>query len=171
MTKIVDALKDTESQTFDLADGRKVRIRVEVDQDTSVSDFDCYGKVEWIGRNLYDYDGRRKGRPDGFDGNAEKLWTYESGAESFWWQPPKDGPKRTDPEFAAFKQLVRELVTWGFKGVVVEVLDGEDAYHRPIVRDVASLWGIDSLDDTDLLAEYVSDLLIDVGLHRDTETV
>jgi hypothetical protein len=101
-------------------------------------------------------------RPDDFDGNAEKLWLS---SDFVWWQPPPDVP-RTSEHFAAFRSQVRSLAEYGYCGVIVELLDGEDAYHRPIVREVASLWGIDSLDNG-YLREVVGDLLSE--LHYEEE--
>lgn len=153
-----------DGDTIELVDGRTLRLRIEVDQDTSISDYECYGEI--APAKVWDRDGMRATRPRDFTGNAEKLWTCESGSECFWWEPPKDGPKRTEPSFAAFRQQVRELVTWGFKGVILERLDGEDAYGRPIVTQTASLWGIDSLENG-YLAEVVRDLADELHLTRD----
>lgn len=156
-----------DSDTATLTDGRTVRLRIEPDQDTDIQDYEAYGSVAWVRPHPY-----RVGhdqRPEGFDGNAEKLWTCENGSECFWWQPPTDLVHgRGTPEFASLRQLVRELVTWGFKSVGVEVLDGTDAYDRPIVVDAAWIGGVDSVDDG-YLAELVSDLLgeLDVTLADD----
>ena len=64
---------------------------------------------------------------------------------------------RGTPEFAEFRRLVLDLLEYGYKGVTLELCDGTDAYGRPVVRDVASLWGIDSLDNG-YLAEVISEL-------------
>jgi hypothetical protein len=54
---------------------------------------------------------------------------------------------------------VRDLLEYGFSIVTVERCEGTDAYGRPIVRDVASLAGIEPYSDDDDLASIVSELL------------
>ena len=80
-------------------------------------------------------------RPDGFDGNAEKL-SYGNG-DCVWWQPHSDGPKRGTPEFEQERKHVRDLLEFGMCGFILELLEGKDAYRQPIVTKVASLWGIE----------------------------
>jgi len=132
-------------------DGRSLRLRIETDPDTTVSDYpDAYGRVAWTTRDPYRYNDAP--RPAGFDGKARKMSTQSA---SYWWQPPEDVPADQVDSLAS---LVRDLVNYGFSAVIVELLDGSDAYGRLIVVDVASLWGIDSLDDG-YLATVVADLV------------
>lgn len=142
---------DHDGATVDLPDGRTLRVRVETDHDTTIDDFDCYGQTAWV---EYDRDtGSASPRPDGFDGRARKLHAY--GGDAFWWQPPFDMGMADDPETVRKNaDLVVDLVSFGFKGVILEMLDGEDAYGSPIVRGVASVWGVD-----DTAEEYVRDLV------------
>jgi len=152
-----------DGDTLKMDDGRMLRLRIRVDQDTEVQNEEFYGEFSWA-RNDPNYVGAyNTHRPTGFDGNAEKLSTYHG--DSYWWQPPRGDYemtcKRGSPEFAEFRQNVKALVEWGFKGVVLELLDGTDGYGRPIVVEVASLWGIDSLENG-YLAEVVSDLVGEV---------
>lgn len=119
-----------------------IRCRVEPDYDSSVNDApDCYGT---IGDSRRDHDTGREQRPEGFTGNAEKLWYGNYGP--WWWEPPKD-VKRSDPNFSEFRDTVRELLAFGFVGVVIELCLGCDHYGHPIVIDSESLWSIDSRDD------------------------
>ena len=142
---------------IDLTDETAVRVKIEPDYDTSVNDYDCYGAFEWVSADPY----HEKQRPAGFDGNAEKLHLGNEGQA--WWQPPAD-VKRTDEGFGEFKDIVRDLLMYGFVGVVVERLDGEDHYGKGIVRDSASLWAIEAMVKEDFLAEVIDDLMGEVDI-------
>lgn len=135
-----------------LDDGRMLRLRIEVDQDFSINDYDGDGKTE---QHAHSYSEDRPQRPAGFTGNAEKIQVDRG--YWMWWEPPADGPKRGTPEFIAERARVRDLLECGFKGVVLELCVGIDAYGRPIVVGSESLWAIDSLDNG-YLAEVVSEL-------------
>lgn len=144
-----------ETGTIELDDGKALRVKLEPDYDTSVSDFpDLYGIFEPVQR--WDRDGCRAGRPDGFDGNAEKIWIGRS--EQVWWQPPKD-IKRTDPNFSHLRDEVREIGEFGFMVVVVELLEGKDHYGDGIVRDSTCLGGVEGNADHDYLATVIEDML------------
>jgi hypothetical protein len=139
-----------DGDTVELGDGRELRLRIEPDDINPFDEFDTYGKIAWSGRvNDYGYEQR----PAGFDGNAERITILN---DRVWWQPPAD-VKRSDPHFRELRALVSDLASFGCVGVSLELLEGEDAYGRPIVRRVASLWGIDSLANG-YLAEVVSEL-------------
>ena len=135
-----------------------LRLKIEADQDASINDFDCYGKVNTDRLRTNDYGYQM--RPDGFTGNAERLYYGNDGP--WWWEPPTD-VKRSDPGFRAFRDTVRELLAFGFKGVILELCEGDDAYGRAIVRNTASLWGCDSLENGYLL-EVVGELVTELGL-------
>lgn len=140
---------------LDLDDGRRLRLLIEPDDIDPFAEFDVYGKAASVGGRTNDYGYHV--RPHGFNGNAEKIWIS---GDQVWWQPPDD-VKRTDEGFDEFRSHVIELLTFGMTGVVLEVLQGEDAYSRPIVVKVASLWGIDSLDNG-YLAEVLGELYEEV---------
>jgi hypothetical protein len=132
-----------DGDTLELDDGRVLRLKIEIDQDTSINDSpDCYGKIndEVLRRNEMGY----YARPKNFTGNAEQLRYGNYGP--WWWEPPVD-VKRTDPNFKALRDNVRELLAFGFKSVILELCQDNDCYGNYIVRHVASLWGIDSLDN------------------------
>lgn len=149
-----------DGDTIDLEDGRKLRLRIEPDMDAQINDFDSYGKIEW---GTKDQNSGHEQRPKGFNGNAEKLSIY-SGGVSLWWQPPEGmTAKRGTEAWRQERSAIRDLAEYGFKGVILEVLDGEDAYHRPIVTKTASLWGIDSFDHG-YLTEVLGDLATELGI-------
>lgn len=136
----------------ELEDGRTFRLRIEADQDIDINDDEFHGKIGWSTR---DRDTGREVRPDGFDGNAEKISLMH---DVVWWQPPEGLTiERGTREWSAYRSFVADLATFGYKGVVLEQLEGSDAYGRPVVVAVASLWGIDSLENG-YLAEVVGEL-------------
>lgn len=159
---LLDALTQ-EGDTFELGDGRTLRLRFEPDDINPFDEFDTYGKVAHFPTNTYGYDqaGMRSNfRPDGFDGNAEKLWPPQNG-DPVWWQPPS-WVKRSDPGFAELRTNVCDLLAFGMQGVLVELLDGEDAYRRPIARGVAALWGLEPFIDRAYLRTVVGELVDEV---------
>lgn len=161
---IVAALT-SDRDCYALPDGRYLRLRIQPDDDYNPFDeVDCYGRVSHVDNHRDRTTGWTL-RPDGFDGNAEKVWAMH---DNYWWQPPADGPRRGTDEFRKLRQLVCDLIAFGGQVVTVELLRGTDAYGRSIVRDVASLGGIDSLADG-YLAEVVSDLIGQIDLTSDLD--
>ena len=151
----LDAL-DSDGATLDLGDGTySLRLRIEPDLDSGINDYECYGKIS-TGYRYGDRDrnGNYIGRPDGFDGNAEKLGLQGAWC---WWQPPSD-VKRGTPEFNELRSLVHSLAEYGF---YVELLHGVDAYKRPIVIDMDVVGGVDSVSYSnirDLVGELVGEV-------------
>jgi len=154
----LSSLEDDED-TLELPDGRVLRLKIEVDQDASINDFDFYGKVSTEHWNTTDYG--YKTRPSDMTGNAEKLWYGNYGP--WWWEPPAD-VKRTDTHFPALRDSVRELLAFGFRGVILELCEGTDYYDELIVINSASLWGIDSLDNG-YIHEVVRELADEMGVN------
>ena len=146
---------DTET----LPDGRVLRLRFEPDQTHSVNDYESDGRIEWTRRNDYG-----AVRPSTMDGSARVIdteWPYD-----LWWQPPGkeiigDTPW-DDDTMRREAARVADLVRYGFQGVILELCQGADAYGRPVVVGVASLWGIEWDISADYLAEVVSDLAAEV---------
>lgn len=142
------ALTD-DGDTFELADGRSLRLRIDVDQDASINDVDCYGKIEWIQRGHH-----QDPRPLGFDGRARKLW---GASDPFWWQPWEGA---TDAEIAEFVPQIQELAEYGFKLVGLELretlLDSRKFEHTTVV-DTAWLGGVDAFYP-ELIGELVAEL-------------
>lgn len=147
----IKELSGWDGGSIELDDGRIIRAKVVPDEIASISDSDCYGKVSWVDRW-----NSQAVRPDEFDGKACKMWTQH---DQYWWQPPEDVPTESLQEL---KNLVSDLMSYGFSGVVVELCSGVDAYNRPIVVDVRSLWGIDSVGNG-YMGEVVSDLVSELG--------
>ena len=134
----------TDGDTIDLNDGRVLRLRIECDPYSTVEDApDCYGLV---GRSTTDRDTGHQRRPSNMNGSAEIL--RRDCRAHLWWQPPPDIEQDSRSEL---RNLVADLCEYGFKGVILELCEGEDHYGAPIVRDSASLWGIDSLENGYLL--------------------
>jgi hypothetical protein len=110
------------------------------DNDASINDFDCYGKVS---QYAYDYTDSREStrRPEGFDGSARKIQVDRG--SWMWWQPyrDEDGKVYDSPEDV---REVRDLLEMGFRGVSVERQQVGPCGHWH-TADVASLGGIDSL--------------------------
>ena len=142
------ALTD-DGDTFELADGRSLRLRIEVDQDASINDYDCYGKIEWIARGHH-----RDPRPSGFDGKARKLW---GASDPFWWQPWEGA---TEEQIAEAAPQIRELAEYGFKLIGLELretlLDSRKFEHT-IVVDTAWIGGVDEFYP-ELIGELVAGL-------------
>jgi hypothetical protein len=159
LTKLDLSSLTDDGDALELEDGRVLRLKIEVDQDTSISDFpDCYGRLteERVRNNDLGW----PARPSDMTGNAEKIWYGNDGP--WWWEPPVD-VKRTDPVFKSLRDNVRELLAFGFKGVTLELLSTCDGCHRSQVDSSASLWGIDSLDNG-YIHEVVSELADELGV-------
>jgi hypothetical protein len=160
LTKLDLSSLTDDGDALDLPDGRTLRLKIEVDQDTGIGDFpDFYGRLteERVRRNDYGYEAR----PSDMTGNAEKLWYGNDGP--WWWEPPVD-IKRSNPMFRELRDNVRELLAFGFTIVILELLQGEDAYRRPIVVATASLGGIDFTSRSDYIHEVVSELADELGV-------
>jgi hypothetical protein len=153
----------TDGDTTELSDGRIVRLKIESDDTNPFDNYDCYGKVAFVDDRRSNTFGEPATRPEGFTGNAEKIWLQQNGG-CIWWEPPKDGPKRTDPEFASVRSMVNDLASFGMNGMVLELCDGTDAYGRPVVKDVASLWGIEPFADDGYRRKVIGDLLSELGI-------
>jgi hypothetical protein len=165
-------LRDHED-TEDLPDGRTLRLLVEgtdVPAMDQINGCDTYGRVAWPVRNRYPemHNGAPDHRPDDFDGAARKL--YPNGWHTqgtVWWQPHPTtvaaGPEALEREAEEMTRLLGD----GFVYVVLELLDGTDAYGHPIVVDAESLAGVDRATD-DYLAEIVEELRAEL-LGRPTE--
>lgn len=154
MTKLDLSSLTSDGDTLLLDDGRVLRLREEPDYDHSIQDDEFYGKVSFdrVRRNDLGWEAR----PEGFTGNAEKLWYGNDGP--WWWEPPADGPKRGTPEFRKFRDDVRELLAFGYKGLILELCEGTDFYGRYIVQNVASVWGIEAMAKDQYIQEVVSEL-------------
>lgn len=144
-----------EGDRVELPDGRTLRLRVTPDDIDPFTEYDCYGMAS----RCDDYSSERfyRNRPDGFTGNAEKLWLQQNGG-CIWWEPPKDGPKRGTESFGAFRSFINDLASFGMSVYTLELCDGTDAYGHAIVVKVASVGGIEPFPADDYKREIVGDL-------------
>lgn len=137
-------------------DGVTYRLGVEPDMDYTINDFDCYGRTERYSHDWRDW--RDTSRPDDMDGNAEKIDFYDGW---IWWQPPSAecGTQRGEPGFDALRNTVREILRWGFESLILEQLDGDtDAYGCGVVRNYASISGVEPMASGEYLAELIAEL-------------
>ena len=158
VTDLSDLTDD--GDTYELPDGRTLRLRFEPDDINPFDDNpDFYGLIAWTERHR-DYVGDAQ-RPEGFNGAARKLW---AGGDRFWWQPPKDVIEQGPDAVESMASQVKELAEYGYCCLILEVLYGEDAYHRPIVVAATSLGGIEPFPDNDYVREVVQEQLAELGL-------
>ncbi len=146
-------MTDDTLEAWDIEGHPGFRARFTPDYDTSINDFDYYGKVS----EYFDYwRGHRQPRPDGFDGSARKIQVDRSGY--VWWQPPKDGPKVDTEEFKELALLVERILIdgygdgdgygmFGYQTLWVEKLDDEGN-----VVDSNNLGGVDPVESD---SEYI----------------
>jgi hypothetical protein len=146
-----------------MPDGRSLRLRVELDDWAQPGDDDFHGSFAPVDHRTNAYGYSR--RPDGFDGNSEKLWVGRS--DEVWWQPPKNGPKRGTPEFDVFRRNVRDLMEFGYQVMTVELVDGADCYGRGTVLAAESLCGIEPYADAGYRREIVAELAAELGIGPD----
>lgn len=146
--------------TLELPNGMTLRYRQEQDDTTTVNNYDYLGKVAVISR----WESQSQ-RPEGFDGMAEKISTQW---DTFWWQPPDDLRKGwvTYEHKNHLRNAVRDVLSYGFQVLFVELCDGDDAYGNPVVVDYACLGGVEPFTDDDDVAEYVHDLVYEVNVRE-----
>lgn len=136
-----------DGDTLELDDGRVLRLKIEVDQDASINDFD-YGKAEWTRSNNFG-----SVRPAEFSGRARKIDV--DSPYSLWWEPWEGA---TDEQIHESIPRIVDLVRFGFKGVILELWSTCDHCNaKSLVKD-ASLWGIDSLDNG-----YIHDVVTELA--------
>jgi hypothetical protein len=134
---------------LDLDDGSRVRVRIEGDHDSKLSDYgDSFGRVQ---------ESRGRDRPEGFDGAARKI---DSRQGPLWWQPPADVAKDA-AVLASVEERVRGyyLEHWSFIGVVVKVESAPCPHCGERRAATDSLWGIESDYDEGYIAEVIGDCL------------
>ena len=148
---------------INLARGFELRSRIEPD-DTPISEWDCYGTLEW-GNRGGDIHPRR---PDDFDGSAEIL--ERGGHADLWWMPPRDvtniGPKAVD----ALRLTVTDILHYGFSVMTIELwgtaLDALGAPHTVMLTS-ASIGEIEPGADDEGLTALAADLVW--GIARDLD--
>lgn len=148
---------------YELPNGDTITVTLEHDASSTLTDYDYFGRVEFVPYNRSHYISGQGQRPDDMNGNAEKV-AHDHGA--WWWQPPADVARGT-PEFDALRTHVRGWFNddWCYCGVVVTVRGDRRSLDR-----AASLWGVESNSSTEYLAEIIGDLLADCGVTFDDIT-
>lgn len=159
-----DELRElADSGKVELGGGYTLRLRTEPDENTTINDFDCYGKVEWTKNNPYN---GGSVRPEHFTGRAEKLESDRR--NTLWWEPPvfDDADARrwhTDREYRnSVRDAVLSVVRDGFVVLVAELCHGTDAYGKDIVADFACLGGVEPECSDDL--GYLGDLVFQLNM-------
>lgn len=144
-----------------IGDGVSVRYLTEVDDFSTVNDFDYLGRIAPVERDRYYGVYPHAPRPDGFDGSA-KILTING--EATWWQPPTGWHTTTDETKRAVLDTLYRIIESGFQVVTVEVVEGNDHYGRPIVRNAYSLCGVEpwAYNDRGSLVEVLCDLVGEV---------
>jgi hypothetical protein len=162
-TKNLERLPLEDGETVELLNGKKLRLKVSPDYYTDLNDFDYLGRVEWSKYNKYNktsYIFDKHPRPDGFDGNAEIL--KKDGGSNLWWQPPQDVARESD-QLRAVRKTALSVIEYGYLEYKLELLDGLDAYKRPIVIKVSVLSGIEPFIDESTKEDIMQELLWELG--------
>lgn len=142
-----------DGDTLALSDRFSLRLDIRPDEDTRISDFDCYGKIEWTSaRNDYGW----PSRPDGFDG-AARIVERDRGSV-LWWQP-WEGASEEDAR--KFLPTLGDLIRFGFDLIgltlVESVTDSTGSAHEV---DVVTEWlgGVEAMVDDAYRTEILDDL-------------
>jgi hypothetical protein len=166
-----DLVMDNE---YFLPTGHVLRFTEEQDTDTSVNDFECYGRVEYVA-TPYDRNGMRRERPEGFDGLAEKIVTPRG--DTYWWQPTLDlwgiepAVWHTDPELRSINlSTVMNILTYGFVLYTVELFRpcGECGTEKLVAWE--AMGGNEPFMNRGDVADVVSDLIARLPWDKLSET-
>lgn len=146
-----------------LPDGRVLRFTDEQDTDTSLNDFECWGRVEYVA-SPWDSNGQRAERPTGFDGRAEKIVTAYG--DTYWWQPTLELWGVDAAEWHANADLrrrnrreVTDILTYGFRLFTVEVFRPCAECGTEKLEDWDATGGMEAFMDDAEKACAVDDLL------------
>lgn len=155
---LADAMQSLtdDGDTFELADGRSLCLRLFPDEDASINDYEGDGQVEWGESNDYGYV-----RPANFTGTARII--KREGNSALWWQPPSVemiGKSWTNDEMYEEQTRIMELVEYGFTLVRLELretlTDSAGNEHTVVLAD-AILGGVDKMYP-DLVAELAGEI-------------
>ena len=146
LAALCEGLED--GTTADIGADLRVVLHLEHDPDTSISDYDGYGKTEKYAHR-YVHGESRTPRPDDFDGSARKIEVAQG--YWIWWQPADDmksfkawgGTDRELYEKAAREhyEIACRLLRDGFMQLGVELQRKCDADHWH--GGVAGVGGVD----------------------------
>ena len=171
----LEQLRD-DGDALELENGAELRLRI-VPDDTYIQDLadwgDVYGRTEWTRDSDYG-----PVRPADFDGTAEIM--FRDHRSTLWWQPydPTDIPGYREQgnrceDFRKYRQLVRDILEYGFSVVGLELreqlTDSRGAVHR-VVLETAWLGGIEPDPERAYVLELVTDLARELeSLELETE--
>lgn len=146
----------SDGDTFELADGRSLRLRISHDEGASINDYESDGRIEWTRDNDYGHV-----RPADFDGSARVIQT--DGGSALWWNPPgkEITGKGWDAETMQTEEArIRDLIEYGFSYVSLELLetvtDSQGGEHIVTVAE-GGLGGVDEMYPA-LVAELLSEI-------------
>jgi hypothetical protein len=149
------------SDECEMEDGTTIRVRWEPDTDSNL--MDEQGEGEWCGKLAWPKRNRDLGRderPDGFTGGAEIIRLRDG---NVWWEVPVDLRGEANREARdSHRRAITDLLEYGYDVAVVEVCEGTDVYGRPIVRNVASIGGVEFGTDDVGRREILGDLVREV---------
>jgi hypothetical protein len=152
---MIDSLCN-DGDTMVRPDGRVLRLRLLPDDTSSINDYDADGSIEWTYNTDYG-----AVRPDHFTGRA-RIIDRDRGS-CLWWEPPGSdiiGVSWDATTMRNEEHRIRELVRHGFQRVVLELCDAHpDAYGCLVVRESASVWGVEWNPLPINLATIVSELV------------
>jgi len=175
LTAILDALTD-DGDTYEVDARLTLVLHIEYDPDTSINDYDCYGRTERYSHRYYNGE-QRTPRPDDMDGSARKIEVDRG--DWMWWQPSDDmksakawgGPPDEYPAaLRAHIDLATDLLRGGFKMVGLELRERvTDSWGHTHTVTVDQQWlgGIDSLDNG-YIRTIISDLLVELVSQDET---
>lgn len=155
---LADAMQSLtdDGDTFELADGRSLCLRLFPDEDASINDYEGDGQIEWTNDNDHGHV-----RPSNFDGSARVVKTERGSA--LWWMPPTKEimGKAWDSETMQEEEArIFDLIEDGFTLVRLELretlTDSAGNEHTVIVAD-AILGGVDKMYP-DLVAELAGEI-------------
>jgi hypothetical protein len=136
-------------------DGWTYRLRVEPDHETTINDYDCYGRYDFGTTG----DGWKAVPPASFDLDRTERLTILN--DLVWWERPEGFETWTPADQSEMRSLVADLVSFGFSIVFVERLDGEDVYGDAIVVDYDCVGAVDTQSAGIEVASELLDVLKD----------
>jgi len=154
--EIAEQIAGEDSHT--LPNGDVVRFRSDIDEHTTLADFDCYGRTEWVRTGW-----QGAVRPANMDGCAEII--DRGNGSVLWWQPPVEdrADRRRWHTDKGYQRAMREVVTdchrYGFRVYVVELCRGTNAYGEPIVVAVESMGGFEPCARPEDVLETLTDMV------------
>lgn len=143
----------TDGDTIQLSERFSLRLDIRPDEDTSIEDYDCFGKIE-ESRRTNDYGWPV--RPDGFDGAARIVDRDRFSVT--WWQPWEGASEEDAKKFLPTLSDLRNY-GWDLIGLtlVEHVSDSCGGTHEV---DVTTAWlgGVEAMCEDSYRSEVASDL-------------